>query len=141
MQKLLIWISVVLVLAIGGKYLLDSLDRGAYENSASTRIEGFLDGISAGGDFQDGFNMWLRGGQSGMGTITQDQYNMYTAQMNAWLAERDLGPQVGTFEITGTTLVRGRDGLDPAVVDVAVTVDGTPVVIHAVEGEPLSWAD
>ena len=141
MQKLLIWISIVLVLVVGGKYLLDDLDRGAYRNTAATRVQGFLDGIKPGGDLEDSFNMWLRGGQSGIGTITQDEYNMYAGQMTAWLAERDLGSRIESYEVTGTTLVRGRDGLEPAVVDVACTIDGKSVVIHAVEGEPLSWAD
>lgn len=141
MQKLLIWLSIVLVIVVGGKYLYENLDRGAYENSASTRVQGFLDGIKPGGDFEEGFNMWLMGGQSGIGNITQDQYNMYVNQMNAWLAQRKLGSRIQSYEITGTTLIRGRDGLEPAVVDVSCTIDGKPVVIHAVEGEPLSWAD
>ena len=141
MQKLLIWISVFLVLVVGGKYLWDSLDRGAYRNSAATRVQGFLDGISPGGDLQDSFNMWLRGGQSGIGTITQDEYNAYVNQMTAWLAERELGNRIESYEVTATTLVRGRDGLEPAIVDVNCTIDGTPVVIRAVEGAPLTWAD
>jgi hypothetical protein len=141
MQKLLIWVSILLVIVVGGKYLFESMDRGAYENSASTRVQGFLDGIKSGGDFEEGFNMWLRGAQSGIGTISQDEYNMYVAQLNAMLKERKLPNRIQSHEITGTTLIRGRDGLEPAVVDVACTIDGKPLVIHAVEGEPLSWAD
>jgi hypothetical protein len=141
MQKLLIWLSIILVVVVGGKYLLENMDRGAYQNAASTRVQAFLDGMKPGGDFEEAFNMWLLGGQSGMGTITQDQYNAYVAQINAWMAKRKLGNRIESYEITGTTLVRGRDGLEPAVVDVSCTIDGKPVVIHAVEREPLSWAD
>ena len=141
MQKLLIGISILLVIAVGGKFLLDHLDREAYQNSASTRVSTFLDGLSSGGDFEEGFNMWLMGGQSGIGTITQDQYNAYVAQMTAWLAERDLASPIGDYQIGGTVLVKGRDGLEPAIVEVEATVDGEPVVFLAVEGEPLTWAD
>jgi hypothetical protein len=141
MQKLLIWLSVVLVVVIGGKYLLEHMDRGAYENAASTRVQAFLDGMKPGGDFEEAFNMWLLGGQTGMGTITQDQYNTYVQRINAWMAERKLGGRIQSYEIVGTTLIRGRDGLEPAVVDVSCTIDGKSVVIHAVEGEPLAWAD
>ena len=91
--------------------------------------------------FQEGFNMWLRGSTTGMGSISQDEYNMYVAQLNAMLKGRELPSRVSSYEITGTTLIRGRDGLEPAVVDVSCTIDGKPLVIHAVEGEPLSWAD
>ena len=104
-------------------------------------VQGFLDGIKQGGDFEEGFNMWLRGSTSGMGTISQDEYNLYVAQLNAMLKERELPNRISSYEITGTTLIRGRDGLEPAVVDVSCTIDGKPLVIHAVEGEPLSWAD
>jgi hypothetical protein len=141
MQRLLIWVSVLLVIVVGGKYLWEGMDRGAYENSASTRVQAFLDGIKPGGDFEEAFNMWLMGGQTGIGTISQDEYNMYVRQMNAWLAERKLRSSIKGYEITGTTLIRGRDGLEPAVVDVSCTIDGKSVVIHAVEGQPFSWAD
>ncbi len=141
MQKLLIWLSIILVVVFGGKYLLESMDRGAYENAASTRVQAFLDGMKPGGDFEEAFNMWLLGAQSGIGTITQDQYNAYVGEINAWMAKRGLGRGIKSYEIDGTALVRGRDGLEPAVVDVSCTIDGKSVVIHAVEGKPLSWAD
>ena len=83
--------------------------------------------------------MWVLGAQSGIGTITQDQYNAYVNEMNAWMAKRGLARGITSYEISGTTLVRGRDGLE--LVDVACTIDGKSVVIHAVEGKPLSWAD
>ena len=38
----------------------ERLDEGAYECTASKRVQGWLDGIKSGGDFQKGFNMWLR---------------------------------------------------------------------------------
>jgi hypothetical protein len=141
MQKLLIWVSIMLVVVVGGKFIYDSLDKGAYENSASTRVQGFLDGIKQGGDFEEGFNMWLRGSTTGMGSISQDEYNMYVGQLNAMLRERELPNRISSYEITGTTLIKGREGLEPAIVDVSCTIDGKPVVIHAVEGQPLSWAD
>jgi hypothetical protein len=141
MQKLLVWVSILLAVVVGGKFVYERLDKGAYEYTASTRVQGWLDGIKSDGDFQKGFNMWLRGGQSGIATITQDEFNMYVGQMNAMLKQRQLPSRIQSYEITGTTVIRGRDGLEPAVVDVSCTIDGTPVVIHAVEGEPLSWAD
>ena len=57
------------------------------------------------------------------------------------IAHTSDGDFTQSYEITGTTVIRGRDGLEPAVVDVSCTIDGTPVVIHTIEGEPLSWAD
>jgi len=141
MQKLLVWLSVILVVVIGGKYLLEHMDKGAYENAAATRVAAFLDGMKSGGDFEEAFNMWLMGGQSGIGTITQDQYNTYVQQINAWMAKRKLGSRIQSYEIVGTTLIRDRDGLEPAVVDVSCTIDGKSVVIHAVELEPLAWAE
>ena len=103
MQKLLVWLSIGLVVVIGGKYLWEQMDQGAYENSAATRVQAFLDGMKSGGDYEEAFNMWLMGGQSGLGTITQDQYNMYVAQINAWMAKRGLGNRINSYEIGGTT--------------------------------------
>ena len=57
------------------------------------------------------------------------------------MAERGLGRGIQSYEITGVTLVRGRNELEPAVVDVSCTIDGVDVVIHTVEREPLSWAN
>ena len=54
MQKLLIWVSVILVILVGGKFVFESLDKGAYENSASTQP---LDARGVTRD-QDGNNLW-----------------------------------------------------------------------------------
>jgi hypothetical protein len=141
MQKALVWIIILVGVVVGGKYLLEYMDVRAYENTATNRVQSFLDGMKPGGDFEQAFNMWLMGGQTGIGTISQDQYNAYVSQIVAWMAERGLGRGIQSYEMTGATLVRGRDGLEPAVVDVSCTIDGVDVVIHAVEREPLAWAN
>jgi hypothetical protein len=141
MQKALVWLAILVGVVVGGKYFLEYMDVSAYEHSATTRVQAFLEGMKPGGDSQEAFNMWLWGGRSGMRTITQDQYNAYVNQMNAWMAERRLGPGIKSYEITGATTVRGREGLESAVVDVSCTIDGVSVVIHAVEREPLTWGD
>ena len=141
MKKALVWLSIIVVVVVGGKYFLEYMDVRAYEHSATTRVQTFLDGMKPGGDFQEAFNMWLMGGQTGIGTISQEQYNAYVNQIVAWMAERGLGRGIQSYEITDATLVRGREGLEPAVVDVSCTIDGVDAVIHAVEREPLTWAN
>ena len=86
MQKLLIWLSILLVVVFGGKYLVDYMSHSAHENTATLRVQDFLDGMKPGGDFQAAFNMWYEGSPNAMGNITQDQYNMYVQEMQAWSA-------------------------------------------------------
>ena len=138
MKKALIGIGVLVALAVGAKLALDSMERGLDRDSASRRVEACLRGLSSGGDFEQGFNMWFSG--AGTGNVSQEIYNAYVDRMNAWLDERDIAYPID-YEITGTTLVKGREGLDAAIVEVQVTIDQTPMVILAEEGKPLSWVD
>ena len=141
MQKVLAWLSVILVVVVGGKYAIDYMSHTAHENAATSRVQAFLDGMTAGGDFQDAFNMWHSGSPGGIGNMTQDQYNMYAAELKAWMARRDLGERIGDYEIHGATMAQGPEGVEPSVVDVSCTVDGKPLVIRAADGERLEWAD
>lgn len=141
MQKLLIWLSILLVVGIGGKYVIDHMSTSAHENTATLRVQDFLEGMKPGADFEEAFNMWLMGSPNAMGNITQDQYNMYVQEMRAWLAQKKLPPGVQSFEIHGATLISPPDGLEPSVVDVSCTIDGTAVVIRAADGRRLTWGD
>jgi hypothetical protein len=141
MQKLLIWLSVLGVVVVGGKYVIDHMSHSAHENTATLRVEAFLEGLTPGGDFQEAFNMWLVGDPGGMGNITQDQFNMYVADMGSWLAQRQLGQRIQTYEVHGATMVRPPEGIQASVVEVSCTIDGKPAVIRAVDGERLAWAD
>jgi hypothetical protein len=141
MQKLLVWLSVILVVVFGGKYLIDYMSHTAHENAATTRVEAFLGGLQPGGDFEEAFNMWYVGSPDGMGNITQDQFNMYVGEMRRWMAQRRLGLPVKTFEIQGATMVQPPEGIEASVVEVSCAVDGTPVVIRVVDGERLAWAE
>jgi hypothetical protein len=85
--------------------------------------------------------MWYVGSPDGMGTITQDQFNMYVGEMRNWMAQRKLEQRVETYEIHGATMVRPPEGIEPSVVEVSCTIDGKSVVIRAVDGERLAWAD
>ena len=141
MQKILVWIGILLVVVVGGKYVVDHMSTGAHENTATLRVEGFLDGMIPGGDFQEAFNMWLLGTPSGLGTIRQDQYNAYVGEIGTWMAERGLGNRIKTYEINGATLVKPAEGIEGSVVDVSCTIDGKAVVIRAVERERLTWSE
>jgi hypothetical protein len=141
MQKLLVWISVLGVVVVGGKYLVDHMSNTAHENTARSRVEAFLDGVKSGGDFGEAFSMWSLGSTDSNGRIAQDQYNMYVGEMNAWLAQRRLAQPIETYEIHGATMIRPPEGIEPSVVDVSCTVDGIPVIIRAVAGQRLAWAD
>jgi hypothetical protein len=141
MQKLLIWLSVLAVVVIGGKYVVDYMSHTAHENAASTRVEAFLEGMKPGGDFQGAFNMWYVGSPDGMGNISQDQFNMYVGEMRQWMAQRRLGASVESYEIHGATMVRPPQGVEPSIVEVSCTINGKAVVIRAADGERLAWAD
>ena len=82
MNKILVWVSVLLVVVFGGKALVDYMSRSANENAATTRVERFLRGMTAGGDFQDAFNMWETGAVGAIQNMTQDQYNAEVALLN-----------------------------------------------------------
>lgn len=141
MKKLLIWLSVLAVVVIGGKRLADHMSHTAHERAATTRVQALLDALKPGGDFQAAFNMWYAGSPEGIGSVTQDQYNMYTAEMRAWLAQRGFGQSIEAYEIHGATMVRPPQGIEPSLVEVSCTIDGKAVVIRAVDGERLVWAE
>ena len=141
MQKLLIWLSILLVIGFGGKYAIDYMSHSAHENTATLRVQEFLDGMKPGGDFEAAFNMWYMGSPNAMGNITQDQYNMYVQELRAWLAQRKIGPGVQAYEIHGATMISPPEGLEPSVVEVSCTIDGKAVVIRAADGRRLGWAN
>lgn len=141
MKKLLVWLSVLAVVVIGGKQIVDHMSHTAHESAATARVQAFLEGLKPGGDFQAAFSMWYAGRPEGIGSITQDQYNMYTAEMHAWLAQRGLGNSIGGYEIHGATMVRPSQGIEPSLVEVSCTVDGKALVIRAADGQRLAWAD
>jgi hypothetical protein len=141
MNKLLVWLSVLLVVVFGGRAVVNYMSRSANENAATIRVKGFLNGMKSGGDFQAAMNMWLRGDTAAIQDMTQDQYNAKVAELNAWLEEQELAGKVGRFEILGATVVAEAEALRGAVVDVSCTIDGKALKIRAVKDEQLAWAD
>src|SRR5512139_3620861 len=105
MKKLLISLGVLLVVILGGRALMNYMSRSANENAATNRVRTFLTGMKPGGDFQAAFNMWERGDPGAIQDMTQDQYNVKVAELHEWLAERELGDGIGSFEILGATMV------------------------------------
>jgi hypothetical protein len=141
MNKVLIWVSVVLVVVFGGKALVNYMSRSANENAARTRVQAFLDGMKSGGDFQNGFNMWETGAAGAIQNMTQDQYNMEVAALQAWLDGRKVARPVGGYEILEATLVRPPQGVTPAAVVVSCSIDGQRLGILAVKDQRLEWSD
>ena len=141
MNKILVWVSVLLVVVFGGKALVDHMSRTANENAATTRVERFLSGMKAGGDFQDAFNMWETGAVGAIQNMTQDQYNAEVALLNAWLARKGLGARIERYEVGAATMAKPSEGLDPAAVLVSCTINGRPATILSVKNERLAWAD
>ena len=117
------------------------MSRSANEEAATTRVAGFLRGMTAGGDFQNAFNMWERGAAGAIQDMTQDQYNVEVGRLNAWLAARDLGPRVGHFEVRGAAMIAPPQGVEGAAVAVSCTIDGRDLTILAVKGRQLDWLD
>jgi hypothetical protein len=141
MNKLLIWVSVLLVVVFGGRALVNYMSRSANENAASNRVEAFLRGMSPGGDFQEAFNMWETGAVGAIQNMTQDQYNAEVSRLNAWLAARGLGQRIDRYEILGATMVAPPHGLERAAVAVSCTINGHPQAILAIKDERLAWVD
>ena len=141
MNRLLVWVSAILVVVFGGRALVNYMSRSANEEAASTRVAGFLRGMSAGGDFQNAFNMWERGAAGAIQDMTQDQYNVEVGRLNAWLAARDLGPRVGHFEVRGAAMIAPPQGVEGAAVAVSCTIDGKDLTILAIKDRQLDWLD
>ncbi len=141
MSKLLVWLSVLLVVVFGGRELISYMSRTANENAATTRVEGFLRGMTSGGDFQEAFNMWETGAAGAIQNISQDEYNAEVARLNAWLGGRGLGPRLERYEVLGATLLAPSEGLDEAAVAVSCTINGRPATILAVKNERLAWGE
>jgi hypothetical protein len=141
MNKVLVWVSVLLLVVFGGKALVNHMSRTANENAATTRVQAFLDGMTSGGDFQAAFNMWETGAASAIGNMTQDQYNMEVASLHAWLASHKVGRPIERYEILGATLVAPPEGADAAEVLVSCSSDGQRLDIRAVKDQRLEWAD
>ncbi len=141
MNKLLVWLSVVLVVFFGGRALVNYMSRTANENAATTRVQGFLEGMKSGGDFQHGFNMWETGANGAIQNMTQDQYNMEVAALNAWLDGRKVTRPIGRYEIVGASMVKPPEGVTGAAVIVSCSVDGQRLGILAVKDQRLDWSD
>jgi len=141
MNKLLVWLSVLLVVVFGGKALVDYMSRSANENAATTRVQAFLRGMSPGGDFQEAFNMWETGAAGAIQNMTQDEYNAEVGRLNAWLSGRGLGQRIERFEVLGATMVAPPDGLARAAVAVSCSINGRPATILAIKDERLAWLD
>ncbi len=141
MNKLLVWVSVLLVVVFGGRALVQHMSRSANENAATTRVEAFLRGMTSGGDFQEAFNMWERGSVGAIQDMTQDQYNAEVARLNAWLAKQGLGQRIGRFEVLGATIVVPPEGIEGAAVAVSCSIDGKSVEILAVKDHRLEWVE
>jgi hypothetical protein len=141
MNKLLLWVSVVLVVFFGGKALVNYMSRSANERAAVTRVQGFLDGMKSGGDFQNAFNMWETGAAGAIQNMTQDQYNMEVASLQAWLDGRKVARPLGRYEVLGAAMVAPPQGVTGAAVAVSCSVDGQRLGILAVKGQRLEWSD
>ncbi len=141
MNKLLVWLSVVLVVFFGGKALVNYMSRTANENAATTRVQAFLGGMQSGGDFQAAFNMWETGAAGAMQNMTQDQYNMEVATLNAWLDGRKVTRPIGRYEIVGASMVKPPEGVTGAAVVVSCSIDGRRLDILAVKDQRLEWSD
>jgi len=141
MNKVLVWVSVLLVVLFGGRALVVHMSRTANENTARLRVEDFLRGMKPGGDFQKAFNMWARGDDRAMNDMTQDQYNVEVGRLNEWLAARELGPGVDRYEILKATMVAPAEGSTPAKVALSCSIDGRNVTILAVKDQQLDWVE
>jgi hypothetical protein len=141
MNKLLIWLSVLLVVVFGGRTLIQHMSRSANENAATTRVEAFLRGMTPGGDFQEAFQMWEAGAASAIKGMTDDEYNTEVARLHAWFGRRGLGQRVDSYEVLGAEMVTPPGGVEGAAVEVSCTVNGKSVRMLAVKGVPLDWVD
>jgi hypothetical protein len=141
MNKLLIWVSVLVVAVLGGKAIVDYLIRSTTEQAAITRVRGFLNGLTPGGDFQEAFNMWETGAGTAIQNMTQDQYNAEVARLKSWLAAHRVGEHIERYEVLGATVVAPPEGMQGAAVAVACKINGRPVTILAVKYERLDWVD
>jgi hypothetical protein len=141
MNKVLVWLSVLLVVVFGGKALVNHMSRTANESSATTRVGAFLAGIKPGGDFQAAFNMWETGAAGAIQNMTQDQFNAEVDSLHSWLAGRKLGRTIESYEILGAEMVAPPAGVDAAAVVVSCSIDGRRLGILAVKDQRLEWAD
>jgi len=141
MSKVLVWVSVLLVVIFGGRALVQHMSRTSQETAATSRVKGFLAGMSAGGDFQNAFDMWMTGGTGAIGEMTQDQYNLEQGRLQAWVASRRLGNGVSSYEVRGATVIAPAEGAEFAVVDVACVINGQAATIRAVKNQRLEWVD
>ncbi len=141
MQKLAIWLSVILVAVFGGKALINHMSRSANVNAAVGRVEAMLGGLKSGGNIEVAFNMWRTGDPSAMRDITQDQYNALVIEMQAWLQKGGLRARVETLSDCHGELVKPAEALEPAVVDVSCMVNGRSLRLRAADGKAMEWAD
>jgi hypothetical protein len=141
MNKLLTWVSVLLVVVFGGRALVQHMSRSANENAATTRVERFLRGMTQGGDFQDAFNMWEAGDVGAIQRMGQEEYNGEVARLNAWLGQRGLGQRIERYEVLGATMVAPPEGSEAVAVEVSCTINGRPATILAVKDQRLEWVE
>jgi dsRNA-specific ribonuclease len=117
------------------------MSKSANERNATQRVEAFLGGLSAGGDFQAAMNMWEKGTPNGIQGMTQDQYNMEVARLQEWLKSKKVTQPIRNYEILGAEVVVAEEGADLAVVVVSCSIDGKSVGIRSVRNQPLEWAE
>jgi hypothetical protein len=138
MNKALMWLTIVIVVLVGGKMGLTRMFRAGEEHRAHERVDRILAGLKPGGDVSRAICMWAEGTVcAGWG---QEAFNRAADAFEAWSGTKKL-KSVAEFEITEVTLESEGALIGEGVALVTASVNGQELSMRVAQGKPVEWAD
>ena len=138
MQKALTWISIIAVVVVGGKALLEKTFSGAELHSAQERVRGVLDGLKSGGDRQKSIALWVSG--SSAPPTGFEAFGKAADGFERWCREKRIGA-VSSYEVGEAVMESEGTPQAPAVVLVSGSIDGQPFKVRVQKEVPIAWVD
>jgi hypothetical protein len=137
----LIWLSVVLVLVVGGKYGVQHMQESAVTYEARTRVQEMLDGFKEGGDRTNAIDMWSTGVRDSTKLLGTEEASNVMRGMARWLADKGLRNTITSYTIDDVVFEKEREGYQTSIARVYCTIDGRSVDMLVARTVPIAWAN
>jgi hypothetical protein len=137
MQKALIWISLIVVVVVGGKIALEKMFVAGENNAATERVRRIFDGMKAGGNKDQAIAMYELGAFAIPGG--GEGFRRAADAFDRWWKEKDLPWTIASYELSAAEIKDPATALAGAVVIVSGTVEGKPFRLRAQRDQRLLW--
>jgi hypothetical protein len=141
MKRSALWIPSLVVL--GCLVTVTVSCQGVVETKqANKRVHAVLLGLQSGGgsalarDLSTPVCQWYKGTSL---IADQEEMRLAKSSFDSWRKQKKLfDTKISSFEMTGAEVEAGSD---PIAVIVSVTIDGKPLKLRVIAGQPMTWVD